>query len=292
LSRDARGVVAGDGVARGSLRYGDLSIVGCSRAGEETWFRVRPPGLALDVGRGPLALTGVSDVFLSHGHLDHTNGLPFLLSQRTFQGLGPCRILCPTAIAQPLAALLAAAEALEGATFEYRIVGLSPGDRVQLDKDFVLEAFATDHVVPSLGCHLFQQRRRLAAALRGASEEEVAALRRQGHEVSETMEELSVTYCGDSGRGVLTTEPRLFGARILLLECTFLGAETRGRGERYGHIHVEDLVEVEARFRNEVVILHHLSARHRPEELRGELERRAPQLAAKLVQLEETPWSA
>jgi len=252
---------------------------------------VRPPGLALDVGRGPMPLTGVSDVFLSHGHLDHANGLPLLLSQRAFQGLGACRILCPTEIVEALAGLLAAAEVLEGATFEYQLVGLSPGERVSLGSDFTLEAFATDHVVPSLGCHLWRRRRRLAAGLRGASEEEIAALRRGGHEVSETAEELALTYCGDSGRGILASEPRLFEARLLLLECTFLGADTRGRGERFGHIHLDDLIEVESRFRNEVVVLHHLSARHEPADLRRELERRAPRLAARLVQLEETEQS-
>jgi ribonuclease Z len=274
------------GSRRSVLRFGDLSLEGFSRAGEETWFKVRPPGLALDSGRGPLALVGVADLFLSHGHLDHASGLPFLLSQRSFQGLGATRILCPAAIADPLAAFLDAAARLEDAAFAYQVVPLASGDRVPLDGDFTLEAFATDHVVPSLGCHLYRSRRRLAARLRGLGEEEIARRRERGEEVSETTMELELTYCGDSGRGVLDSEPRLFTARVLLLECTFLGEATRGRGERFGHIHLEDLIERSADFLNEAVILHHLSARHRRAELEGEIERRAPELAARLVSLE------
>lgn len=277
---------------RATLRHGDLSLEGSSRAGEETWFRVRPPGLALDVGRGPSALIGVSDVFLSHGHLDHASGLPLLLSQRSFQQLGGCRVLCPAPIVEPLRRFLEAAAALEATRFDFELAGLAPGDRVPLGDEFVLEAFATQHVVPSLGCHLFRRRRRLAADLRGASEEEIVALRRQGREVSEVREELALTYCGDTGRDVLASEPRLFSARILLLECTFLGAGTRGRGERFGHLHLDDLVASAASFENEVVVLHHLSARHPARDLRRELERRAPSLAARVVLFDEAEDAA
>ena len=35
-----------------SCDFGDLRIEGWSRAGDDNWFRVHPPGLALDVGRG------------------------------------------------------------------------------------------------------------------------------------------------------------------------------------------------------------------------------------------------
>ena len=56
------------------LRLGDLRIEGWSLAGDETWFRVHPPGLAFDTGRGTARLAGAHDVFLSHGHLDHSDG--------------------------------------------------------------------------------------------------------------------------------------------------------------------------------------------------------------------------
>ena len=86
------------------LRFGDLRIEGWSRAGDETWFRIHPPGLAFDVGRGALQLGGAQDVFLSHGHLDHALGLPYVLSQRSLHRLVHTRVFCPAEIAEPLAA--------------------------------------------------------------------------------------------------------------------------------------------------------------------------------------------
>ena len=64
------------------LTFGNLALEGVSRGGDRTWFRVHPPGLAFDVGRGALGLAGARDVFITHGHLDHCLGLPFVLSYR------------------------------------------------------------------------------------------------------------------------------------------------------------------------------------------------------------------
>ena len=136
---------------------GDLRIEGWSRAGDETWFRVHPPGLAFDTGRGAFQLAGAHDVFLSHGHLDHALGLPFVLSQRSLHRLAHTRVFCPAAIAETLAVLVSAAERLDNAVYRYDLIPLSPGDRVKVGRGLHVEAFATDHVVPSLGYHLWRR---------------------------------------------------------------------------------------------------------------------------------------
>src|SRR5690606_34250778 len=101
---DAGSTPRSDGapVTASGLVVGELSIEGWSRAGEESWYRVRPPGIGLDAGRGASALVGASDLFLSHGHLDHALGVPWVLSQRRLQGLSPARIHCPAATAAAL----------------------------------------------------------------------------------------------------------------------------------------------------------------------------------------------
>jgi ribonuclease Z len=266
----------------GELRIGDLRIEGWSRAGEESWFRIHPPGLGFDVGRGPRALVGAADLFLSHGHLDHAAGLPVLLSQRTLQRLGGARVHCPQSLAEPLAAYVRAAEALEEGKYGFEMSPLSPGDRVAVGKDLWVEAFAVDHVVPTLGFHLIRTKRRLAKQFAGLSGTELAALREQGAEIAETVEELWLSYSSDTGPALFELEPRVFEARVLMLECTFLGSEHRDKGELYKHLHLGDIAERAADFRNEALVLHHLSRRFRAAELRAEAERALAGIAPKI----------
>jgi ribonuclease Z len=265
-----------------ALRLGELGLEGWSRAGDESWFRVHPPGLALDAGRGAPELAGAGDLFLSHGHLDHALGVPFVLSQRSLHRLPPTRVFCPAPAVDDLRALIEAAARLEALAYAYELRGLAAGERVEVGRDLWVEAFAVDHGVPALGYHLVRRRRRLAAALHGLAGPEVAARRRRGEPVDEEVEELWLTYPGDTGPGVFALEPRLFASRVLLIECTFLAAEHRERGAAYRHLHLEDLVERQASFDNEAVVLVHLSRRHRPQELLRRARERLPALAARL----------
>jgi ribonuclease Z len=264
------------------LRLGDLAIEGRSLAGDETWFRIHPPGLAFDTGRGAPQLAGARDVFLSHGHLDHALGLPWVLSQRSLHQGSSTRVFCPAETAEPLAALIAAAERLERARYRFEIVQLAASERVEVGRDLLVEAFATDHVVPSLGYHLVRRKRRLAARLAGLGPGELADLRGRGVDTSEVVEEIWLSYCGDTGPAVFQLAPALFESRILLLECTFVGDRQRGSGDRYKHLHLEDIERLADRFHNTAIVLHHLSRRHPPEELLAEIERRLPALAPRI----------
>jgi ribonuclease Z len=252
-------------------------------AGEETWFRVDPPGLALDAGRGPAELAGTDLVFLSHGHLDHALGLPYLLSQRHLHHRAPTTLLCPREIAGDVADFAAAAGRLERIEYRLEIVPLAPGERRELGGDLALEAFATDHVVPSLGLHLLRKRRSLRPELAGLPNDEIRRLRLAGEAVQAEREELWLSYCGDTGPGLWERAPRVAESRVLLLECTFVGATQLGKGAAYGHLHFDDLVRRADRLaRHEAIVLHHLSRRHALAELRAEVDARLPELAARI----------
>ncbi|MBP7588799.1 MAG: hypothetical protein KBA72_12675 [Thermoanaerobaculia bacterium] len=260
-----------------------MSIEGHSVAGEETWFRIHPPGLALDVGRGTPTQAGARDLFVSHGHLDHALGVPYVLSQRTLHHQAPTRVFCPRPVAGALGEFVAASERMEGVEYQYEIVGLVPGERVEVGRDLAIEAFATDHVVPSLGFHLLRRRRKLKEELRDRSGAELARLRAEGVALDDVCEEVWLSYCGDTGPAVWGLAPRLSSSRVLMIECTFLGDEVRQHGSAYKHLHFDDLVEHAADLeRHEAVVLHHLSRRHTVDGLRRLVEERLPALAARV----------
>ena len=97
-------------------------------------MRVHPPGLTFDVGRGALQLAGAQDVFLTHGHLDHVLGLPYVLSRRSLHRSAHTRVFCPEPIAGAVAELIGAAQRLERAQYRYDLMPLTPGDRVPVGR--------------------------------------------------------------------------------------------------------------------------------------------------------------
>lgn len=265
-----------------SWRLGELALTGWSRAGDASWFRVQPPGLALDAGRGAQELVGARDVFLSHGHLDHALGVPWLVSQRTRHRFENTRIFCPRAIEPEIAGLLAATARLERVEYQVELRGLVAGDRVAVGRGLEVEAFPTDHVVPSLGYHLIRERTRLRPEYRGWTPEAIAAARRRGEAVAAPEGELWLSYCGDTGAGVFDLEPRVFSARVLLLECTFFGDPHRDHGRRFKHLHLEDIAARAGEFENAALLLSHVSRRYRAAQARAEVARRLPELASRI----------
>lgn len=270
------------------LRFDELTLEGVSRAGDETWFRIHPPGLALDVGRGSPELTGATDIFLSHGHLDHVSGLPWVLSQRALQGLPGPRVFCPEPTAEPLAAWLRATERVDRGKYGYEISGLAPGDRIDVGRDLSIEAFATDHGVPSLGFHLVRRDRRLRPELQGVGADEILRRKRSGERVEEESETLWLSYCGDTSADVFELEPRLFESRILVIECTFVEDDTREKARRFQHIHLQDLARRQSSFRNDHLVLHHISRRHRVSDLVDAAQRELDDLAPEVVVFPES----
>lgn len=276
-------MTGGDFPTHAALRLGQLSIEGWSRAGEETWFRVHPPGLALDCGRGALELSGARDLFVSHGHLDHALGVPWVLSQRTLHHRDPTRVVCPRAVADDLRGLIEAAARLERVQYAYEVLPVGPGDRIEVGRGLAVEPFATDHVVPSLGYHLLRRRHHLKPELRGEDGNRLAAMRASGIAIEDEVEEVWLSYCGDTAAGVFARAPRIAESRVLMIECTFLGEPMRRRGAEYGHLHVEEIAAAAPRLAGcEAILLHHLSRRHTVAELRAEVERLMPELAPRV----------
>jgi ribonuclease Z len=64
---------------------------------------------------------------------------------------------------------------------------------------------------------------------------------------------------------------------ILITEVTFFRPEHRkDRIHKFGHTHLDDIIERAERFQNELIILAHFSTRYHETEIRRSVERRLP----------------
>jgi ribonuclease Z len=255
--------------------WGPLSVVGGSRAGEGTLILLPQLRLALDPGRTHRALSPMNTVVLSHGHMDHLAGLGYWASQRTLNSMGPAELLAPRSIASGVEDLLTRFAELEGGDpYQVRVVPVTDGDRHRIRSDVELVFFTTDHWVPTLGTRVVWTKHRLRSDLAGLPGSEIARRRQAGEEVSEERRISLLSYCADSGPGLLERDPSALGSEIVLLECSFFRAVDRDRAERYGHLHLDDLMEVVGDLSCRHLILLHASRRHRLREVEQILDER------------------
>jgi ribonuclease Z len=282
--------VKGAGLRRLQLTtsWGPLLVAGGSRAGEGTLILLPQLQLALDVGRAHRGLPPMTTVLVSHGHMDHVGGVGYWASQRHLQAMGPARLVVPREIAADIELLLATHARLEGAATGYavEVVSAASGDVLEMRRDMVVEFFATDHWVPTLGSRLVWRRQHLLPELVGLPGEEIARRRRAGEDVTCVSDTELLAYCADSGPGVLAEDSPALSSEVVLLECSFFKAGDRQRAARFGHLHLEDLLERLPRLRCRHLVLLHASRRHRLREVEAILdERLRPRLDASLHHL-------
>jgi ribonuclease Z len=244
--------------------WGELRVAGGSRAGEASLLLLPQLRLALDAGRPSRALVPLQHVAISHGHMDHVLGLPAWASQRQLNGIPGGTVYVPRSLAAPVAELLSVCARLEsGKPYDVIVRAVAPGDVVPLRRGFSLRFLATSHWVETLGCCVEWTRRKLRPEFATMEPETLRRRREAGEAITEEIRTSLVAYLADTGPEVFAANPFLFDAEVLVVECTFLRPSDRERARRFGHIHLDDLIELAPRLANRHLVLTHLSRRHR-----------------------------
>jgi ribonuclease Z len=258
------------------LRTEHFTIEGRSRAGHETFFRIRDLGIALDIGRCPDMVVPMQDVFITHAHLDHAAGIPFYGGQRSLQQLGEGTIYVPSEAAADVVALVRLQERLTGAPLAIEVRGVAAGEEVRIRRTLRMRAHAAPHRVAARAYEFIDVRHHLRAEFAGMSGEEIARLRREGVRVDEEYRCPILFYTGDTDRGILESSTAIYEAEVLLIECSFLAEGHQERAARYRHIHIDDIAEFAERFNNRLIVLTHFSRRYSRQEIRETARRRLP----------------
>ena len=97
------------------------------------------------------------------------------------------------------------------------------------------------------------------------------------HGVTQEVPVPLICYTGDTAPEGLDAEPALYEAKVLITELSFARPDqTPARIHEFGHLHLEDFVERQDRFRNELIIAAHVTTRDDPDEVRRLVETRLP----------------
>ena len=256
-----------------------MTIEGYSRAAVQTYWRFPELKLGFDLGAQPWSFMGTETWFVTHGHLDHIVALPVYVARRRMMKMTPPTIYLPAETIDPVQQLLKQCTRLDRGRLPCELRPLVPGDEVELSREIVVTASATTHTVPSLGYVVWDRRRKLKPEYQNLLGEQIRDLRLGGTEVTCEIRRPRVAYLGDSSPAGLDACPAMYEAEILICELTFIAPDHRKENiHKFGHMHLDDLVERRGRFKNELVIASHLSTRYHPNSVRTLVAKALPDM--------------
>lgn len=246
------------------LKVEGLTLRGVTKGGVETCLMVPELKLMFDIGRCPPGALKFGTLLASHGHADHLAGLPYYVSQRHLMRQGPPTVRFPAEIADPLERIFEAWREIEDFSLEVDLQPTSPGDRFHVGKDLRITALRTTHRVPSLAYVVERISRRLKAEYQGRPGPEIRDLKMQGVELTEEHVEPLLCVTGDTQIEFFLDHPLARRCRVLVHEVTAFDdrrdvAETR----KWGHTHVDEMIEHAEKFEGQALVLVHRSLRHR-----------------------------
>jgi ribonuclease Z len=277
------------------IEVGGQLVQAVSVGGLETCIELPRWKLCFDIGRCPPTAQRWSRVLFTHAHVDHMGGVVHHCATRDLLGMSPPTYVMPAENADDFRALLDAWRRLDRSDLPCEVVGVSPGDRIDLGKGRIAVAFRAVHRVPSIGYALLSTRHRLLPELAGAPREAILARKARGEPVEGTVETVEVAFCGDTTIDVVEREAIVRQAKLLILEVTFLDDLVSVEASRHkGHVHLDEVIERAHLFENERLLFTHFSARYSAERIERILEQRLPPGLRERVTalLPQPPWSS
>ena len=246
-----------------SLTHGDLTIEGFSRAAGQSYWRVPELKLGFDLGAQPWEFMGTPNWCVTHCHLDHLVALPVYVARRRMMKMDPPTSYLPTHAVETVHAILKAYTKLDRGRLPCNLIGVEPGDEIELNREYLVTVGETRHTVPSLSYLVWHRRNKLKPEYVELSGEEIRDIRQSGREVSHEVRIPLLGYTGDTRVEGLDLTPALYQAKILITEMTFVAEDhSQDKIRKNGHMHLEDFIDRADRFQNELIIASHFSTRY------------------------------
>lgn len=262
-----------------TLRHKTLTVEGYSRAAVQTYWRIPELNLGFDLGAHPWLFMGTETWFVTHTHLDHVASLPVYVARRRMMKMSPPTIYLPEYAVEWVDKLLKVFTKLDRGRMPCTLVGVKPGDEIELSRENVVTVSATKHTVPSVGYVVWERRKKLKPEYLNLTGEQIRDLKQSGTEITEERRLPIVAYLGDSAPEGLDACPAMYEAQILITELTFVApGHRKEKIHKFGHLHLDDLLARRDKFKNELIVAGHLSTRYDGKQVERIVKRACPDM--------------
>jgi ribonuclease Z len=260
-----------------SCKHAGLTIEGYSRAAVQTYWRIPELKIGFDLGAQPWDFMGTPTWLVTHTHLDHVAALPVYIARRRMMKMEPPTLYLPAEAIEDIRRLLLVMQRLDRGRMVCHLNGIRPGDEIELSREYVISVFGTRHTIPSVGYLVWERKKKLREEYFNLPGERIRDLRLGGVEVTREVRTPLLAYTGDTSPAGLDNFEPAFQAKILITELSFIRPNhRREKIHKFGHMHLDDLLERADRFKNELIICSHFSTRYHPQEVRRYVETKLP----------------
>jgi ribonuclease Z len=263
-----------------ALSIAGHEFVAFSISGVSTFVLVPAMDLCFDLGHCSVEAARLRTVLLSHVHQDHSLGLVRHRALRQMWGESPTRVFVPAESRAALLVVLRAVDAMEERdredTLDRDVLGVRAGESFALDKRRRVEVFDVVHRIASRGYTVIERRRALKPQFVGQPGVALARARARGEELYDYHDHRALTYIGDSTIDtLLRLGPKPVDCDVLFLEATHVAGTRASVSAKYGHTHLDELVELFRQrpecFGRAHLVLKHWSMRYGKHELEDAL---------------------
>ncbi len=269
-----------------SLVHGGYTIEGWSRAAVQTYFRVPELKIGFDLGAQPWDFMGTPTWFVSHTHLDHIAALPVYVARRRMMKMTPPVIYVPVESVEDVKRLMLVMQRLDRGRQVADIIGVEPGQEIELSREHVGTVFNTTHTIPSRGLMIWERRNKLKEEYLGLPGDKIRDLKFSGVEITREVRTPLLAFTGDTSPAGLDAYPPVFDAKILITELSFIRAShRREKIHKFGHMHLDDFLERIDWFKNELIVASHFSTRYHTNEVLKTLEKKLPARLKEIMHL-------
>ncbi len=263
------------------LNVHGVTLQGFAQGGIRTSIAVPEVGAMFDVGTVLHNAMRFDHIFVTHGHPDHIGALQSLVGRRDIQAMTAPKVYVPRPIARPLERIFDLWREVNGGRrggYNVDIIPVDVGDRIKLKQGIEVVALKTYHTIDTVGWGVEQTTKKLKPEYVGMEGHEIAKLRRAGTAVTNDTKSVMVTIPGDTMIEFLKNEPMAQNAKVLVHEVTIWTEEasTVARTRRYGHTHIDEMLEHCEKFKGEALVLVHRSMKHSRSEIEKIARERFP----------------
>jgi ribonuclease Z len=249
--------------------FGGFRLQGFSIGGLQTSWRLPALKALFDIGAHPFEFHNSNHLFLSHRHLDHTQGIIPLASTRRLQNQASLKIYGMPVVLDAVKNLLEGARLTGSGLCDVEWLALEAGNSVGLGAEYQVRPIPTFHSVPSCGYLVEKKIKSLKTEYAGLEGKELGALRKSGETIEDFASRPEVFFTLDTSIEVFEKNLFLMDVPVVVSECTFYCEATKSKAKELEHIHVQDLARLfKGQFRGSTLVLSH----HSPRYSAGELE--------------------